>query len=100
MVPILGDCSEEAPKYSADRVLMGYVKTTHHFLNPAIEAVKDGGIIHYHETVPEKLIETRPIERVERVAKEYGRDVELLNIQNIKKYSPGVDHIVLDVRIN
>lgn len=99
LVPILGDCRIEAPKYSADRVLMGYVKTTHHFLSPAIETVKDGGIIHYHETVPEKLIETRPFERVKKAADEHGRDIEVLNIQNIKKYSPGVDHVVLDVKV-
>ena len=78
LVPILGDCRIE---------------------NPAIEAVKEGGIIHYHETVPEKLIETRPFERVKKAADEYGRDIEVLNIQNIKKYSPGVDHVVLDVKV-
>ena len=100
LVPILGDCAIEAPKYSADRVLMGYVKTTHHFLKPAMECVKDGGIIHYHETVPLKLIETRPYERVKKAAYECGeREVEVLNIQNIKRYAPGVEHIVLDARI-
>ena len=100
MVPILGDCAIEAPKYSADRVLMGYVKTTHHFLRPAMECVKDGGIIHYHETVPDKLIETRPYERVKEIAWECGeREVEVLNIQKIKRYAPGVEHIVLDARI-
>lgn len=101
LVPILGDCAIEAPKYSADRVLMGYVKTTHHFLKPAMECVKDGGIIHYHETVPLKLIETRPYERVKKVAYECGeREVEVLNIQKIKRYAPGVEHMVLDARIN
>ena len=100
MIPVLGDCAVEAPKYSADRVLMGYVKTTHHFLRPAMECVKDGGIIHYHETVPDKLIETRPYERVKKVAYECGeREVEVLNIQKIKRYAPGVEHIVLDARI-
>lgn len=100
MIPVLGDCAIEAPKYSADRVLMGYVKTTHHFLKPAMECVKDGGIIHYHETVPLKLIETRPYERVKKIAWECGeREVEVLNIQNIKRYAPGVEHIVLDARI-
>lgn len=100
LVPILGDCSVEALNYTADRVLMGYVKTTHHFLKPAIHALNPGGILHYHETVPEKLIETRPYERVKKVAKEFDRDVEVLNIQYIKKYSPGVAHIVLDAKIH
>ena len=101
MIPILGDCAIEAPKYSADRVLMGYVKTTHHYLKPAMECVKDGGIIHYHETVPDKLIEIRPYERVKKAAFECGeREVEVLNIQKIKRYAPGVEHIVLDARIH
>ncbi|AMK15970.1 class I SAM-dependent methyltransferase [Methanobrevibacter olleyae] len=101
MIPILGDCAIEAPKYSADRIIMGYVKTTHKFLKPAMECVRDGGIIHYHETVPEKLIESRPYERVKKLAYECGeREVEVLNIQHIKKYSPGVDHIVLDAKIH
>ena len=100
MIPVLGDCAIEAPKYSADRVLMGYVKTTHHFLKPAMECIKDGGIIHYHETVPDKLIETRPYERVKEMAWQCGeREVEVLNIQKIKRYAPGVEHIVLDARI-
>lgn len=101
MIPILGDCAVETPKYSADRVLMGYVKTTHHFLKPAMECVKDGGIIHYHETVPDNLIETRPYERVKKAAWECGqREVEVLNIQKIKRYAPGVEHMVLDARIH
>lgn len=100
MIAILGDCAIETPKYSADRVLMGYVKTTHHFLKPAMGAIKDGGIIHYHETVPDKLIESRPYERVKEMAYQCGeREVEVLNIQHIKRYAPGVEHIVLDARI-
>ncbi|MDO5850117.1 MAG: class I SAM-dependent methyltransferase family protein [Methanobacteriaceae archaeon] len=98
---ILGDCAIEAPKFSADRISMGYVKTTHHFLKPAMDAINDGGIIHYHETVPEKLIETRPYDRIKKVATECGMsEVEVLNIQYIKKYSPGVAHIVVDAKIH
>lgn len=101
MEAILGDCAIEAPKYSADRISMGYVKTTHHFLKHAMDAINDGGIIHYHETVPEKLIESRPYERLKKVATECSiSDVEVLNIQYIKKYSPGVAHIVVDTKIN
>ena len=52
----------------------------------------------YHETVPEKLIDTRPIERIK--AQSGDRDVELLKINKIKKYSPGVWHVVVDAKIN
>ena len=94
---ILGDCKDMVSDYRGDRILMGYVKTTHHYLKTAIDSLNRNGIIHYHETVPEKLIETRPINRIRQVT---DRNVELLNIQKIKKYSPGVFHIVADVRFD
>ena len=98
ITPVLGDCMNETPKYKADRIVMGYVKTTHHYLNVAINSLNKGGVLHYHETVPEKLIDTRPIERIK--AQSGDRDVELLKINKIKKYSPGVWHVVVDARIN
>ncbi|AMD18217.1 SAM-dependent methyltransferase [Methanobrevibacter sp. YE315] len=97
VTPILGDCKAETPKYKADRIVMGYVKTTHHYLKVAIDSLNEGGVLHYHETVPEKLMDTRPIERI--VSQAGDRDVELLKLNKIKKYSPGVEHVVLDVRI-
>ena len=96
--PILGDCMEVTPKFKADRIVMGYVKTTHHYLKVAIDSLNKGGILHYHETVPEKLMNTRPIERIK--AQAGNRDVELLKINKIKKYAPGVEHVVIDARID
>ena len=98
ITPILGDCKNVAANFKADRILMGYVKTTHHYLRAAIDSLNKGGILHYHETVPEKLIRTRPIERI--ISQSDGRDVELLKINKIKKYSPGVWHVVIDARID
>ena len=97
ITPVLGDCLVETPKYNADRILMGYVKTTHHYLKVAVNSLNKGGIIHYHETVPEKLLETRPISRIKQAAGD--RDVELLKINKIKKYAPGVEHVVIDALI-
>ena len=98
VTPVLGDCLVETPKYNADRILMGYVKTTHHYLKVAVNSLNKGGIIHYHETVPEKLLETRPISRIKQAAGD--RDVELLKINKIKKYAPGVEHVVIDALID
>lgn len=98
ITPVLGDCLVETPKYNADRILMGYVKTTHHYLKVAVNSLNKGGIIHYHETVPEKLLETRPISRIKQAAGD--RDVELLKINKIKKYAPGVEHVVIDALID
>ncbi|WP_340818057.1 class I SAM-dependent methyltransferase family protein [Methanolobus sp. WCC4] len=95
-----GDCAELTPKGVADRVLMGYVNTTHHYLDQGIAALKEsGGILHYHETTPESLISTRPAERIRQAASKAGRDVEILECRKIKKYSPGVWHVVVDARI-
>ena len=98
ITPVLGDCMVETPKFKADRIVMGYVKTTHHYLKVAIDSLNEGGILHYHETVPEKLIDTRPIERI--TAQAGGREVTLLKINKIKKYAPGVEHVVIDARID
>ena len=76
---------------------MGYVKTTHHYLKVAIDSLNEGGILHYHETVPEKLMKTRPIERIKAQAGD--REVELLKVNKIKKYAPGVEHVVIDARV-
>lgn len=97
VTPILGDCMNVTPNYKADRIIMGYVKTTHHYLNVAIKSLNEGGVLHYHETVPEKLMKTRPVERI--ISEAGGREVELLKINKIKKYAPGVEHVVIDARI-
>lgn len=98
IIPLLGDCMDIIPEYSADRIIMGYVKTTHHYLKTAIDSLNKGGVIHYHETVPEKLMDTRPINRIKEVAGD--RSVEFLKLNKVKKYSPGVFHVVCDARIN
>lgn len=99
-VPVCGDCSTAVPEGTADRVLMGYVGTTHHYLEPAIKALKkSGGILHYHETVPDSLARTRPQERIRKAACALGKKVEILETRRIKKYSPGVLHVVVDARI-
>lgn len=83
----------------ADRILMGYVIKTHEFIPKALEIAKDGAIIHYHNTVPERLMPKEPFETFQKIAGEHGYDAELLESRIIKRYSPGVWHVVLDVRV-
>ncbi|MBP2029678.1 tRNA wybutosine-synthesizing protein 2 [Methanohalophilus levihalophilus] len=98
--PVLGNCLEKAPEGVADRVLMGYVGNTHEYLKKAISILKkEGGIIHYHESVPEKLFPERPVSRITKAALEKGKKVEILGFRRIKKYSPGVWHVVIDAKI-
>lgn len=100
VVPINGDCAEVTPEGVADRVIMGYVGTTHHYLEHGLKAIKkDGGILHYHETTPEDLIFERPISRIQDTALSLGRKVEIKDCRRIKKYSPGVWHVVVDAKV-
>jgi tRNA wybutosine-synthesizing protein 2 len=97
--PVLGDCREKAPVSEADRVIMGYVGTTHEYLPWGVKALKPGGILHYHETTPEKLVFDRPIRYVKEAAQAQGRSAEIVNTVKVKKYSPGVWHVVVDAKI-
>jgi tRNA wybutosine-synthesizing protein 2 len=98
VVPILGDCEKVAPRGVADRVVMGLIHVTHLYLPLALQVLKpEGGIIHYHETVPCMLGFERPVSRIIHVAGE--RDVEILEKRVIKRYCPGVDHVVIDARV-
>ena len=98
--PINGDCAEVTPQGVADRVIMGYVGVTHHYLEQGIGAIKkSGGVLHYHETTPESLLFDRPISRIENAARAVGHMVEILDCRRIKKYSPGVWHVVVDAKV-
>ncbi len=97
--PVLGDCAEMTPVLSADRVIMGYVGNTSHYLKYGIKALKSGGILHYHDTVPVHLIPSRPTGQIRDEACKQGRLAEILDWHRIKKYSPGVWHVVVDARI-
>jgi len=98
--PILGDCAVVTPEGIADRVIMGYVGTTHHYLSSGIKALKpEGGVLHYHETTPEKLLPERAVNRVKEAALQLGKNTEILDIRRIKKYAPGVWHVVVDAKI-
>jgi tRNA wybutosine-synthesizing protein 2 len=57
-----------------------------------------GGILHFHEAVPE-AVERRPIERIIDAAEKLGRKVEIISVRKVKKYSPGVWHVVVDAKI-
>ncbi|WP_457612257.1 tRNA(Phe) (4-demethylwyosine(37)-C(7)) aminocarboxypropyltransferase Taw2 [Methanocaldococcus sp.] len=94
--PILSDNRDVPLENIADRVLMGYVHKTHKFLDKAFSFLKDRGVIHYHETVPEKIINIRPIERLKFYAKKQGYKLIDYKINKIKKYAPGVWHVVVD----
>jgi len=96
--PVLGDCALAAPAGIADRVVMGYLDA-YQYLEHGIRALKLGGVLHFHEAVPE-AVEQRPVERIVEAAGKLGRKVEIIEARKVKKYSPGVWHVVVDAKIN
>jgi len=95
--PVLGDNRDLAGEDVADRVIMGYVKTTHEHLPAAVRLVKNGGIIHYHETCPNELLPNRPVQRILENVR--GGRAEVIRMKEIKSYAPGVTHVVVDAKI-
>lgn len=95
--PVLGDNRTLEGESIADRVFMGYVKTTHEYLDTAFRLVKSGGVVYYHETCPCELLPGRPLERL-RAANPRG-SVDILRMRQVKSYSPGVSHVVVEARV-
>ena len=96
----LGDSKDVAPKDIADRVIMGYIQKTRAFLPTAIESLKNHcGIIHYHDTFPDKKIPQTPIDMIQLYCTRYQREADLLYYHRIKSYAPGISHYVFDMKI-
>lgn len=96
---ILGDCEKFTPPGVADRVVMGYVGATDRYLGTGVRALRPGGILHYHQTIPSWQYPRAIIEDVVDVAEELDRSVEIKRCARVKKYSPGVVHAVVDACI-
>jgi tRNA wybutosine-synthesizing protein 2 len=96
--PISGDCAKVTPRMIANRVVMGYLDGQG-YLEAGIRALLPGGILHYHEAVPE-AIESRPVDRIIEVVRKIGRNVEITGRRRIKKYAPGVWHVVVDAKVD
>jgi tRNA wybutosine-synthesizing protein 2 len=98
--PILGDCGELTPQGVADRVVMGMVQVTDRYLQKGIEALRSGGILHYHQTIPSRKYPEKAVKDVMDAAVAVGCRAKILQCIRIKKYSPGVVHTVVDAQID
>ncbi len=97
VIPVLGDNRDlDYGKAFADRILMGYVQTTSEFLPKALEMIRPGGIIHYHDTFYINEYEGRLKEIFDRYCP--GR-YTIEGIREVKSFAPSVSHYVADVRI-
>jgi tRNA wybutosine-synthesizing protein 2 len=98
--PIFGDCMKETPQGVADRVVMGMVQVTDRYLQKGIQALRPGGMLHYHQTIPSCEYPAAAAKDVTDAAAALGRKAEILQCIKVKKYSPGVVHAVVDASID
>ena len=98
--PQLGDNRETAPENCADRVIMGYLEDTEEFLSVAFRCLKKRkGVIHFHDVVSVENAPDSTLNIIQKTAEICSRNTKLLVYKHIKSYSPGLDHIVVDVEI-
>ena len=101
IVPLQGDNREVAPEGVADRIIMGYVGTTHLFLEKALRCLRDkGGIIHYHETCPLNHYPDSTERRIMEAARSGEWDISIWRMSREKKYGPRMVHVVADVHVS
>ena len=81
----------------ADRIVMGYIGSTEASLPKAMDMIKKGGIIHYHDVCS---IDEIPGKMVNAFTKTAGnRTFEVLQVKEVKAYAPCKSHMVIDVRV-
>lgn len=97
VVAILGDCRVVHPVAVADRVIMGYLHDTSEYLPAALQTLsKMGGTVHMHIATPTRSVASLK-EMISFAAADEGFHSDIV-VRRIKTYSPGVDHLVFDVR--
>ncbi|WP_353634883.1 class I SAM-dependent methyltransferase family protein [Halobacterium sp. NMX12-1] len=109
---VLGDCRDVESE--ADRVVMGYYDALGGgpvaeagtseggpgYLDAALDNLVSGGILHVHSAVPEAELWERPESRLRAGCERAGRAVEIEARRRVKSHSAGVEHVVLDARVD
>ncbi|OPY34864.1 MAG: tRNA wyosine derivatives biosynthesis protein Taw2 [Methanomassiliicoccales archaeon PtaU1.Bin124] len=95
--PVLGDNRDLPGERFADRVLMGYVGTTEQFLPKALQLVRPGGIVHYHDVAGVEEIPGKLLDAIRNACA--CRKYEVVGWHSIKSYGPCREHLVVDFRV-
>ncbi len=93
---VMGDCRNAHPIDWANRIIMGYLHGTIRYLPAALETLRrEGGTVHMHSTLPHRHMD-QTVGAMTRLCEEHGyrSDIE---VRQVKKYAPGVDHFVFDI---
>lgn len=83
----------------ADRVILGLIPSSMNSWASAIRCLKDsGGIIHVHMNVHKDEIDEWSKKTTEWFSTASGKNVVALHLEVVKKYSPHIMHVVLDLK--
>ncbi|OPY54736.1 MAG: tRNA (guanine(37)-N1)-methyltransferase Trm5b [Methanosaeta sp. PtaU1.Bin112] len=95
-----GDAAELAirSENQADHVIMNLPHSASEFLNPALRAAKQQGIIHYYCIAPEVDL-YRDLALIKSEADEIGLEVEMLYRNTVRSYAPHRYNVVIDFRV-
>ena len=106
--PIVGECrhilkgkeikEEKNHRFvlSVDHIIMGYFSGTEKFLPYALKMLKNGGVIHFHNTYRESELWEKPISDLRKHIKKF----KILNKKIVKSVGPRNYHIVIDLKVN
>ncbi|MCD5425067.1 MAG: class I SAM-dependent methyltransferase family protein [Methanosarcinaceae archaeon] len=104
ITPINDNCMNFMPHHFADRVIMGYMDESHKYLeNGMLLIKKSGGIIHYHLIdggSDAGFLSKDTFLKIKEIASKLNREFKIKSIIRVKKYSPKLWHVVLDIFIN
>lgn len=95
-----GDATRIARRYrnQADHVIMNLPHSAHLFLEPAIEAAKSGGTVHYYSISPEEDL-WRDTTFIEEAAQSLAVDWDILYKGVVRSYAPRQHNVVIEFRL-
>ena len=96
-----GDASDLARNYenTADHVIMNLPHNAHQFLIPAIQAAKNGGVVHNNAISQDDDL-YKDLDLIEAAAFQLGVMIEALYKGVVRSYAPHRYNVVMDFRIN
>ncbi len=95
-----GDAAEISPLYenTADHVIMNLPHSAAQFLIPAINAARDGGIVHYYAIAPEDCL-YRDADLIKKASEQLGYSSEIVYQGIVRSYAPKRYNIVMEFRV-
>ena len=95
-----GDACDLARTFenTADHVIMNLPHTAHQFLIPAIQAAKNGGVVHYYAISTDDDL-YKDLDLIEAAAFQSGVKIDVLYQGVVRSYAPHRYNVVMDLRI-